>query len=355
MLPNPIPTGALPPPTPDELRAALGIQELTIEWLAGDGSDRSYYRIKSPSIARPVVLMQLSGNDARALHDGRYDWLEVANILAVHGIKVPRLVKSMPDQAAIIIEDYGNIMLETRAIEMVESGRRDDIFSIYEKSNEILIHFLEIKVPSDPREERPVWTRRAFDAERFEWELNFFLKKFVEPVARIRLTSEQNDIVQAEIKDFAACLSRLPQHFVHRDFHSRNIMLFEDRQAVIDFQDARLGPASYDAVSLCFDSYVPFSSEDRLKLMEKFLRQASSKLGNAMRTEIEQQWKSVLLQRQLKAIGSFGYLTIDKNKGNYLRYVKPAIAAMRAADVRDSRWPFLSIELVDLIDSAMGS
>ncbi|NBQ53721.1 MAG: hypothetical protein EBU49_09095, partial [Proteobacteria bacterium] len=130
---------------------------------------------------------------------------------------------------------------------------------------------------------------------------------------------------------------------------------FEDRQAVIDFQDARLGPASYDAVSLCFDSYVPFGSDDRLKLMDQFLRQVGVKLGNAMRIEIEQQWKSVLLQRQLKAIGSFGYLTIDKNKGNYLRYVKPAIAAMRAADVRDSRWPFLSVELVDLIDSAMGS
>ena len=357
MLPSPIPTGALPPPTPDELKSALGIQELTIEWLAGDGSDRSYYRIKAPLLARPVVLMQLSGNDARALHEGRYDWLEVANILAVHGIKVPRLVKSMPDQAAIIIEDYGNTMLETRALELLglSSCKVDDVFSLYSKANEILIHFLEIKVPTDPREERPVWTRRAFDAERFEWELNFFLKKFVEPVARIKLTPAQNDAVKAEILDLAACLARLPQHFVHRDFHSRNIMLFEDRQAVIDFQDARLGPASYDAVSLCFDSYVPFSSGDRLKLMDQFLRQVGLKLGSPMRTEIEQQWKSVLLQRQLKAIGSFGYLTIDKNKGNYLRYVKPAIAAMRAADVRDSRWPFLSVELVDLIDSAMGS
>ena len=86
--------------------------------------------------------------------------------------------------------------------------------------------------------------------------------------------------------------------------------------------------------------------------MEQFIRQASNQLGNGIRLEIEQQWRAVLLQRQLKAIGSFGYLTIDKNKGNYLRYVKPAISAMRAANVSDRRWPFLSTELVDLIDHA---
>ena len=355
MLPNPIPTGALPPPTPDELKAALGVQELTIEWLAGDGSDRSYYRIKAPSIAQPLVLMQLSGTDARALHEGRYDWLEVANILAIHGIKVPRLVKSMADQAAIIIEDYGNVMLETRVLDLIDSGQRDDVFGLYAQANDILSHLLEIKIPANPREDRPVWTKRAFDAERFEWELNFFLKKFVEPVAKIKLTPAQDTAIQVEIKDLSACLASLPQHFVHRDFHSRNLMLFQDHLAVIDFQDARLGPASYDAVSLCFDSYVPFTAVERGKLMERFLRHLAAKLGSAMRLEVECQWKSVLLQRQLKAIGSFGYLTIDKNKGNYLRYVKPAIAAMKSADVRDSRWPILSNELVDMIDSAMGS
>ena len=355
MLPTPIPTGALPPPTPDELKAALGIEELTIEWLAGDGSDRSYYRIKSPSLANPVVLMQLSGNDARALGDGRYDWLEVANVLAVHGVKVPRLVKSMPAQAAIIIEDYGNVMLETRVVQWLGEGEHDKVFELYSSANQILIHFLEIKVPTDLRQERPVWTRRAFDMERFEWELNFFHKKFVEPVARMKFDDRQNAAFQHESKDLAATLARLQQHFVHRDFHSRNLMVFQNKLAVIDFQDARLGPGAYDAVSLCFDAYVPFTDAQRLKLMEQFIRQASNQLGDVIRLEIEQQWRAVLLQRQLKAIGSFGYLTIDKNKGNYLRYVKPAIAAMRAADVSDSRWPFLSTELVDLIDHAISA
>ena len=353
MLPSPIPTGALPPPTPDELKAALGVEEMTIEWLAGDGSDRSYYRIKAPAIAKPVVLMQLSGNDARALGEGRYDWLEIANILAVHGVKVPRLVKSMPAQAAIIIEDYGNVMLETRAIQWLAANEPAKVFDLYANANQILIHFLEIKVPAGLREQRPVWTRRAFDEERFEWELNFFQKKFVEPVAKINFDDRQLTAFQRETKDLAATLARVPQHFVHRDFHSRNLMVFEDKLAVIDFQDARLGPASYDAVSLCFDSYVPFSAEQRMQLMDQFIRHAANQLGNGIRLEMEQQWRAVLLQRQLKAIGSFGYLTIDKNKGNYLRYVKPAIAALRAADVRDSRWPFLSTELVDMIDSAI--
>lgn len=354
MLPNPLPSGALPPPTPDELKSALGISSLTIDWLAGDGSDRSYYRIQSPELPRSVVLMQLSGNDARALQAGRYDWLQVAAILTVHGVRVPKLVKSMPDQAALVIEDYGNLMLETKAHSAIGENRTASVEELYRHASEILIRFLEIKVPSNLREERPVWTQRAFDLERFEWELNFFCKKFLDPVARIKLSPAQSASMRREISELSSYLARLPQHFVHRDFHSRNVMVHEDRLAVIDFQDARLGPAAYDAVSLFYDSYVPFSAEDRRKMFVSFLQVAGARLGQAMRLEIEQQWRAVLLQRQLKAIGSFGYLTIDKNKGNYLKYVKPALLTLKAAGVSDARWPFISTELVELIDGAMG-
>jgi aminoglycoside/choline kinase family phosphotransferase len=225
---------------------------------------------------------------------------------------------------------------------------------LYRSAAEILIRFLEIKVPSNLREDRPVWTQRAFDQERFEWELNFFCKKFLEPVARIKLSPAQNIKMQSEISEISGYLARLPQHFVHRDFHSRNVMVHDERLAVIDFQDARLGPAAYDAVSLFYDSYVPFAAEDRRKMFTAFLQLAGVKLGHATRLEIEQQWRAVLLQRQLKAIGSFGYLTIDKNKGNYLKYVKPALSTLKGAGINDPRWPFLSVELLELIDSAMG-
>ncbi|MEY4632300.1 MAG: hypothetical protein RIQ81_2420 [Pseudomonadota bacterium] len=354
MLPNPVPSGALPPPTPEEIKSALAIKTVTIEWLAGDGSDRSYYRIRSPELQKPVVLMQLSGNDARALQAGRYDWLEVASILTVHGIRVPRLVKSMPDQAALVIEDYGNIMLETRAHEMLSQGEQARVEDLYREAGDVLVKFLEIKVPANIREERPVWTQRAFDLDRFEWELNFFCKKFLEPVARIKLSEDQSALMQQEIAQISRTLATLPQHFVHRDFHSRNIMVDDARLAVIDFQDARLGPAAYDAVSLFFDSYVPFPAESRRRMFAGFLDLVGSRLGPGLRLEIEQQWRAVLLQRQLKAIGSFGYLTIDKNKGNYLRYVKPALATLKSAGVSDPRWPFLSGELIEMIDNALG-
>lgn len=350
MLPNPIPNGALPPPTPEELKSALAINVLTVEWLAGDGSDRSYYRIKSPEIARPLVLMQLSGADARALHEGRYDWLEISNILAMHSIRVPRLIRSMPEQAAIIIEDYGNLMLETKALDFYQSGSVNEFFELYAAANDILIRLLEIPVPTNPDQDRHVWTQRAFDAERFEWELNFFLKKFVEPVARINLNADDKQQFEGEVKAIANYLAGLPQHFVHRDFHSRNLMVFEDQLAVIDFQDARLGPASYDAVSLCFDSYIPMNAEERQKLFNAYLDRVAARLGSPKRQELVDQWQTVLLQRQLKALGSFGFLTIEKNKGNYLRYVKPALETLRGARVKDARWPFISDQLLNLLE-----
>lgn len=352
MLPHPIPNGALPPPTPDEIKSALALETMTIEWLAGDGSDRSYYRIQSPEIPRPVVLMQLSGADARALQQGRYDWIEIADTLANFNIRVPKLVRSMPEQAAIIIEDYGNLMLETKVLEFYRNGDTAAISSIYDASNAILIHFLEIPVPGETAKKRPVWTQRAFDSERFEWELNFFLKKFVEPVARINLDPTDRQHFDREVKSLSSYLANLPQHFVHRDFHSRNLMLFEEQLAVIDFQDARLGPASYDAVSLCFDSYIPLDATERQNLFAAFLKQVETHLGAEKRHEIELQWRAVLLQRQLKALGSFGYLTIEKNKGNYLKYVAPALETLRGAQVTDKRWPLLSQNLLGALERA---
>ena len=110
---------ALPPPPPRAICQALSISELTIEWLAGDGSDRCYYRISSPELMRSYVLMQLSGQDAKALRENGYEWIQVGKLLAKSDIFVPKTVATMPDYAAIIIEDYGDIMMESRVLDML--------------------------------------------------------------------------------------------------------------------------------------------------------------------------------------------------------------------------------------------
>ena len=130
-------------------------------------------------------------------------------------------------------------------------------------------------------------------------------------------------------------------------------MIHDESVAIIDFQDARLGPPSYDLVSLVFDSYVPISIESRLELLEKGLAYIRSSAGQAAYDRAKEEWRPMLLQRQLKAIGSFGYLTVDKHKGDYLRNVAPALQTLLDAGVQDSRWPFLSGRLLQILANTL--
>ncbi len=334
-------SNALPPPPPEVIAAALKVSSLTIEWLAGDGSDRCYYRVFSSELPGPMVLMQLSGQDAIALKNDGYDWIKIARLLADKGLFVPKVLATMPDHAALIIEDYGDVMLEGQIFQLADRGDVGKIRQIYTQASEIIASFLSMRSHPDA-----VWCKRSFDEERFVWELNFFMQKYAGPVAGVVWSTAEQAQFDVEVIALSQALAANSKYFVHRDFHSRNVMVKGDQLAVIDFQDARLGPASYDLVSLCFDSYVPFTAETRIQLFEDGLGVIKSAVGKVAHDEIVALWKPMLLQRQLKAIGSFGFLTIDKKRGDYLKYVEPALSTIEDQDVGDRRWPLLSKTLI---------
>lgn len=339
---------AWPPPQPVDVARALGIKDISIDWLAGDGSDRCYYRIRSPELKTPRVLMQLSPTDAQALKAQGYDWVNIAQILDKHGVRVPRVVTTMAEHAALIIEDYGDVMLETKVYHLAEHGTYGDIRRLYEQAMAICANFLTI-----PKNNQAIWCQRSFDAERFVWELNFFAKKYLQAVTKYSFDAKQEAAFQCDVQAISKFLTSSSQYFVHRDFHSRNLMLHDDILAVIDFQDARLGPCSYDLVSLVFDSYVPFATEQRQELLQIGL--ATLAAGQPQLTkDLNAQWQAMLLQRQLKAIGSFGFLTVDKNRGNYLKYVEPALTTLEDHVVKDQRWPFLSHDLIKIMRDNLG-
>lgn len=337
-------TGPLSPPPPAAIAKALGIEHLTIDWLAGDGSDRCYFRVKSPELRQNCVLMQLSGTDAANLLKGRYDWVEISELLCAHKIAAPRCVATLPEYSAIIIDDYGDIMLESLALNCAKTTKINDCLPFFRTSLDMIGQFLSIKPTPGA-----IWTSRAFDQERFEWELRFFVTKYLGPVAHYTLSANEEAEFGADIKAISAFLAAESVFFVHRDFHSRNLMIHENSVAVIDFQDARLGPAAYDLVSLAFDSYIPLAPATRLELLEHGFAVVSSVAGEKGAARARLEWRPMLLQRQLKAIGSFGYLTVDKHKGDYIKNVAPALETLFDADVQDARWPFLSGKLLHIL------
>ena len=96
----------------------------------------------------------------------------------------------------------------------------------------------------------------AFDVEKLTWELNFFVRHFLEAYRGVQLTDDERTALAAEWATIVEELAAEPRVLCHRDYHSRNLMLRDGRLYLIDFQDARLGPNTYDLVSLLRDSYV---------------------------------------------------------------------------------------------------
>jgi aminoglycoside/choline kinase family phosphotransferase len=292
--------------------------------------------------------MQLSPSDAVKLRDNGYDWIHVAALLADEGILVPGVIATLPEFASLIIEDYGNVQLEDRVRELMAAGNSNETRRLYHQALGIIEKFSHIQ--PNPNS---VWCTRAFDAERFAWELDFFKKHYLDAVLKLSLSDDEWERFRTESQRLASFLGQYSRYFVHRDYHSRNLMVERDRLAVLDFQDARLGPLAYDLVSLVFDGYVPLSPAMRLDLLAEGMDVVTRRLGDNGRREIREHWKAMLLQRQLKAIGSFGYLTLVKGRRNYLQYVAAALQTLDTASVADDRWPLLSGKLLELMRASV--
>ncbi len=351
--PLPLPQGELPsmslsntlPPPPDwAIQEALGLPDVHVTWLAGDGSDRCYYRIKSSASFQSFVLMQLSGDDAQQLKEDGYEWVKIGRLLHDHGIYAPQTIAPMPNFAALIIEDYGDVMLETHSLKALAHHQREPVLNLYRKSFEILGRFLQITEAGHSH-----WQERSFDAQRLEWELHFFREQFIEGVLSWQFSSKELAAFSEDAKLLALTLAQGSRFFVHRDFHSRNVMVKDSDLAVIDFQDARLGPATYDLVSLCFDSYIPLIKAERQMLVREGISALQRYVPSLSIEQLENEWKPMLLQRQLKALGSFGFLTRKKLRGNYLRYVKPALETLDIDSIKDARWSFISNQMIQEI------
>jgi hypothetical protein len=187
----------------------------------------------------------------------------------------------------------------------------------------------------------------AFDVEKLTWELEFFLKHFV---AAYRGVTIEAPLLEAIRKEFAAIVEELagePRVLCHRDYHSRNLMLHDGRLCMIDFQDARMGPDTYDLVSLLRDSYVDVNEAAVDDLTAYFLALKGPSVGAA---EFRARFAVMALQRNLKALGTFGYHTVTRDNPVYIQYIPRTLRYVRDNLARQARFA----RLRDLLAALLG-
>jgi len=285
--------------------------------MTGDASDRRYFRVsfRTANVApRSIVIMQL----ASPIANGENDFIQISRYLQNLKLRVPQIHKIDSEKGLLHLEDCGDETLSDRLLATPHEQEK-----LYSQAITELVQ-LQTRAHTAP------FTRR-FDVEKLMWEMDFMLTHYIEGLLKTPLSSQQRKGWTQELLPLCQLLSEQPLYFVHRDFHSRNLMVHNDELIWIDFQDARLGPCQYDLASLLRDSYVTLEESFRIKMIDLFLELHLAEGTPFDREEFLKIFDWMSIQRNLKAIGTFSFQKCEKNTDRYLQYIAPTLSYVHQA------------------------
>ena len=283
--------------------------------LTGDASDRRYFRIIAPGRAPYVVAVHQEPFD----YD-RLPFVNVGELFARMPAPVPAILGHAGDLGVLALEDLGDVTLQAH----LGAASADEHAALYREAVDLIALFQ--RRGRELADARYVAYGVAFDVPKLTWECDFFLKHFLEAYRGVEWRAGERDALRAELVALAEELAAEPRVLCHRDYHSRNLMVRQGRLAVIDFQDARLGPDTYDLVSLLRDSYVDIDDPTLDVLLDRFLA-AAGRLGD--KTRFRERFDVMALQRNLKALGTFGFQTTARQNPVYIQYIPRTLHYVR--------------------------
>lgn len=319
--------------------AGLGPQsrDAKVVPLTGDASDRRYFRVLFRD-APPQVL---------AVHPGPMDFdalpfVNVARLLSAMPVPVPRILDQSRELGIIALEDLGDVTLQAH----VGAASAAEHAALYREAVTLIASIQQRGVELASPQYVPYGV--AFDVDKLMWELRFFTRHFLEAYRGAMLTGPAQDALTREYASIAEELAAEPRVLCHRDYHSRNLMLYKGRLYIIDFQDARMGPDTYDLASLLRDSYVDFSERQVEALIAFFLaRRGASAAADA---DFRRRFDLMALQRNLKALGTFGFQTASRGNPVYIQYIPRTLSYVRANLTRYERFGRLRALLAEHLE-----
>ncbi len=295
-------------------RAGLAAAATRVEPLHGDASTRAYVRV-APTGRPPMVL---------ALHPEPFTadslpQVVVGTLFRRLGIPVPAVIDAAADLGVLAVEDLGDETLQS----WMAGGPDRDPTPLYREAIDFLAA-LQTRGAAF-REDGALPFTLAFDAAKLTWELDFFRSEFLEAYRRIALPPAASEALGRELSAVAEELAAEPRVLCHRDYHCRNLMVRNGRLVVIDFQDARLGPGTYDLVSLLRDCYVDLP-DDLIASSTRYFLDAVP----AQRTpDFQTRFDLMSVQRHLKALGTFGHQVARRGRGHFAEAVPRTLAHLR--------------------------
>ena len=303
-----------------EARLPFDGQFKSLTPLAGDASNRRYFRIELTGVApRSVILMQSAEPEAfkqseeavsGAAHQiTELPFLNILSHLSKAGVSVPRLYHYDQTGGLLYLEDFGDLTLS----EACREASPSDLEARYTQAVDALAH-MQSKATS-PADLNCLVFHRSFDVPLLMWEFDHFLEYGIEARQGTPMNDTRRREIRGSFEKIAELLASQPRVFVHRDYHSRNLMVDGARLGVIDFQDALMGPETYDLASLLRDAYIELDEKLIDRLIDRYLDQlAIYRQVWTNREAFRRLLDFTSIQRNLKAAGRFVY--IDRVKGN---------------------------------------
>ena len=291
------------------------VRDARVVALTGDASDRRYYRIITKQ-QEPFVLAAYSAPfDAETL-----PFVNTAALFAAMPVPVPRILGSAADVGVLALEDLGDVTLQAH----LGSSSPARHSALYREA----VSFVDTiqRRGRELEDAKYIPYGIAFDVEKLMWEMDFFIRHFLEAYRGVTFSGSDREALRTELAGIVAELAAEPRVLCHRDYHSRNLMLKNERLFIIDFQDARLGPDTYDLASLLRDSYVDLP----LPVVDDLIAYYLALQGRAGdQDEFRRRFDLMSLQRNLKALGTFGYQTAVRGNPVYIQYIPRTLNYVR--------------------------
>ena len=322
-----------------------GLNSAMIVPLTPDASTRSYFRIPwNKEMAVACVYPEPFDPEF-------HPYLDVTRLFLDNGIPVPEIYAVDGGSGIIVQEDLGDRQLFKVYDELPE----DDCDEFKERAVNLIAQIQ--KATNEAYEKHSIASRLAFDEAKLSWELDFFMEHYFGSLRKEELRHAEAAELKAELNDIAAELSARPRVLCHRDFHAANLMVDKNNKLrVVDHQDARMGPVTYDLVSFLLDRRFQPPSLAELRAYRLFLLEERRLLGlDALDPDdFAQEFRLMTIQRGLKAVGTFSYQTAVAGRGKfYEQFIEPTITiVLQAADWLD-RFPALRRTLRERVNTKL--
>ena len=276
-----------------------------IERASSDASFRTYYRVTHN---KGTDIVMYAPPDKESLTDV----IKINSKLDSANITVPKIKKVNEGLGLMLMSDFGKKVY-------LNNLNDETVFCLYTDAIDV-IHNMQNNITTSDLD--------CFDIREQRNETNLFIDWFLKK--HIGYNDEKLDSmgIKKIFTDLLEKIDEIPKKFVHRDYHSRNLMLLEKgNPGVLDYQDAMVGPITYDLVSLLKDCYIKWDNE-LINKMSKTYFQRISDVETSF--DVFSYWLDITgLQRHLKAIGIFTRLNYRDNKPVYMNDIPRTLSYVR--------------------------